>query len=244
MKNLCRPKMIIFDFGNTLLHEPDFNPLRGDSALSGYITKNPNCYSPAYISAYTNQIFLSAKSARDAGFEMHEHALLRLVNDSLGLEYSLTVEEQETIFWENASTAEPMPYVEMLLEQLFQMNIRSAVISNISFSGKALRRKIDRALPDNHVEFVIASSEYGIRKPNPLLFQTALRMAGVSAEETWYCGDNFQADVIGASAAGIFPVWYRGACESEEITEQTYEWINMLSIHSWSEMIDLFKQMQ
>jgi putative hydrolase of the HAD superfamily len=38
----------------------------------------------------------------------------------------------------------------------------------MGWSGKALEARIDRLLPENRFEFVIASSEYMIRKLNPL----------------------------------------------------------------------------
>lgn len=236
MKKQFEPKMILFDYGLTLLHEPDFDPLRGDIALSKYIIKNPNNITPEEISAYTKRIFLRAEKTRAAGFEMHEHALLRLVNDSLGLKYSIPIEEQEQVFWENASTAVPMPRVERLLELLHQAGIRTAVVSNISFSEKALRRKIDSALPDNHFEFVIASSEYGVRKPNPLIFQAALQRASLTPADAWFCGDNYQADILGASAAGIFPIWYRYG-EDEGKNETRSSELDHLTICDWQELM-------
>lgn len=236
-----RPKMILFDYGNTLLHEPDFDPVRGDMALSGYITENPSGFRPEDISAYARKIFLDAQSAREASFEMHEHAMLRLVNDSLGIRYSLTIEEQEAVFWANASNAEPLPHIALLLKKLDCAGIRTAVVSNISFSEKALRRKIDEALPENCFEFVIASSEYCIRKPNPMLFQVALKRAGLSPEEVWFCGDNLEADVKGASSAGIFPVWYRGAYDEseDEINSSGSEWLTIRDWQAFARMLDI-----
>ncbi len=239
MKKTTMPKMILFDYGRTLLHEPEFDPLRGDRAVSQYIIKNPNKVTPEEIGLYTRRIFLNAEASRAVGFEMHEHALLRLVSDSVGIEYSISIEEREQIFWENASTAIPMPYIELLLDALHQSGIRTAVVSNISFSEKALRRKIDTALPDNHFEFVVASSEYGIRKPNPLIFRAALQRANVAPQETWFCGDNYQADILGASGAGIFPVWYSGGTPLKEIEEDTPDKPELLRVSDWREFIEI-----
>lgn len=237
MKIRRKPSMILFDYGLTLIQEPDFDPLRGDRALLPYITKNKNGISVEEISAFARRAFLDAETARAAGFEVHEHTLLRLLNDSLGLEYSITIEEQERVFWENASTFEPMPHIEQLLDDLNVVGIRTAVVSNISFSGKALKRRIDAALPRNRFEFVIASSEYGIRKPNPLIFQVALQKAGIAPEGAWFCGDNFDADIKGAASAGIFPVWYRGVNEAEIDEIDTAE-PECLIIHDWCNLID------
>ena len=230
--------MIFFDYGLTLLNEPDFNSLRGDQALFRYIIENPNQVSTEEIGAFARRAFLAAEPARTSGFEIHEHTLLRLINDSLGLTYSLTIEEQERVFWENASTMEPMPHIEQLLQYLNTSGIRTAVVSNISFSGKALRRRIDAALPDNHFEFVVASSDYGVRKPNPLIFQVALQKAGIAPEEAWFCGDNFQADIIGALGTGMFPVWYRGGRESDSTRTEEIVPTDLLVIHDWQELIE------
>lgn len=242
MKMNQKPSMILFDYGLTLLCEPDFEPLRGDRVLSQFITKNPNHVSVEDISACARRIFLSAEAARAAGFEMHEHALLRLLNDSLGLEYSISLEEQEWLFWENASTAEPMPQVEMLLEYLHAASIRTAVVSNISFSEHALKRKIDTALPNNHFEFVLASSEYGVRKPNPLIFQAALQRARVAPEDAWFCGDNFETDIKGAAAAGIFPVWYHEESCRQDLTGQEGQPLDYFQVSQWQDLIDFVKK--
>lgn len=38
------PKMIIFDYGHTLLYEPDWNTDRSNEGLLKYAVKNPNNY--------------------------------------------------------------------------------------------------------------------------------------------------------------------------------------------------------
>lgn len=95
-----------------------------------------------------------------------------------------------------------------MLDYIKGLGIRSGVISNIGWSGDALTERIDRLLPHNHFEFVIASSEYMFRKPEPMLFELALKKAELNAEEVWFCGDNVKADVEGSAAVGMFPVWY------------------------------------
>ncbi len=36
------PKMILFDYGHTLLYEPGWDSMRGNAELLKYVTKNPN----------------------------------------------------------------------------------------------------------------------------------------------------------------------------------------------------------
>lgn len=94
----------------------------------------------------------------------------------------------------------------------------------------------------NQFEFVMTSSDYFMRKPNRILFDIALQKAGLCADEVWYCGDNPQADIEGASQAGIYPVWY------DNDTEKDYNDHNAcmpecehLHIHEWNEMINLLE---
>lgn len=55
------------------------------------------------------------------------------------LEFDLSFDELETIFWDNASPCTLTPYIEDLLQYLPEANIRTAVVSNISYSGNSLK---------------------------------------------------------------------------------------------------------
>jgi HAD superfamily hydrolase (TIGR01509 family) len=54
---------------------------------------------------------------------------------------------------------------------------------------------------------IVSSASVGASKPRPEIFARALEIAGVSAADTWHVGDSWQADVLGAQAMGITPVW-------------------------------------
>ena len=43
-------------------------------------------------------------------------------------------------------------------------------------------------------------------KPDPRIFQLALDAMGIAAADAWYVGDMPGIDVVGARAAGLFPV--------------------------------------
>lgn len=53
-----------------------------------------------------------------------------------------------------------------------------------------------------HVEYCITSASVGYEKPNAAIFRLAYEMAG-RPETVWMVGDNADADVSGAEAAGI-----------------------------------------
>lgn len=53
------------------------------------------------------------------------------------------------------------------------------------------------------------SEREGVRKPDPEIFNRALRALGLSEEEAWYVGDHSDVDVRGAVEAGVTGVWRR-----------------------------------
>ena len=202
------PKMILFDYAHTLAWEPDADFLRGERAVFAHVKDNPRRVTPEEAAALGTEIFLSQRNCRHSGWELHEHQQLRLKYALLGLTFDLPMAEIENILWTVSIPGEAMPGVQAMLAQLRARGIRTGVVSNLGWSGEALTARLRRLLPEHEFEFVIASSDVAVRKPNPLIFRAALAKAGLFPEEVWFCGDQIAADVHGAQGAGIFPVWY------------------------------------
>lgn len=57
------------------------------------------------------------------------------------------------------------------------------------------------------VDALITSEDVGVPKPDPRIFEVALQRLGARPAEAVLVGDNWQADVLGALAVGIRPVW-------------------------------------
>jgi HAD superfamily hydrolase (TIGR01662 family) len=56
--------------------------------------------------------------------------------------------------------------------------------------------------------YSLAGGEVDIYKPEPGIFEHALKQMKVTARETVYVGDNYYADVVGARRAGLAAVLY------------------------------------
>ena len=56
---------------------------------------------------------------------------------------------------------------------------------------------------------IVLSEEVGCQKPNPRIFEEALRMNGLQAEEVVMIGDAWNSDIQGAINAGIDQIWIR-----------------------------------
>ncbi|TVY10149.1 HAD family hydrolase [Paenibacillus cremeus] len=57
---------------------------------------------------------------------------------------------------------------------------------------------------------IIVSEAAGCKKPDPAIFQLALRELDVTSAEAWYVGDHPRNDVLGAASAGLCTIWKQG----------------------------------
>ena len=58
----------------------------------------------------------------------------------------------------------------------------------------------------NHLDFYFAAGDIGAWKPSPEIFYYALGIANAKPQEAVYIGDNYYADIMGASNANIQPI--------------------------------------
>jgi putative hydrolase of the HAD superfamily len=56
---------------------------------------------------------------------------------------------------------------------------------------------------------IVLSEEVGCQKPNPHIFEVALRLNGLTANEVVMIGDSWTSDIQGAINAGIDQIWIR-----------------------------------
>lgn len=236
------PKMIMFDYGNTLMNEPNYNDIKGYEELLKYAVVNKYGTSAEELSIGAVEIF-DKKDDRicEMGCDISGQLNNKILYEYFGIEFSLTPVEIETVFWNGASPCYPMPGVEDMLGYLNENGIRSGVISNLNWSGDALRSRLMSNLKNSNFDFVITSSDYLFRKPYRVIFEIALKKAGLTAEEVWFCGDHPQADVDGSSGVGIYPVWYDNGREKGEIEPPS---ANHLYINEWHEMIEALEKIK
>jgi putative hydrolase of the HAD superfamily len=238
--------MILFDYGHTLCYESGFDGIRGTEAVLKHAVTNRNNLTAKEVSSFLDSLFNGlASEARKQEIEIHNRTLDKFAYEYLQIDFDLPQEQIEKIYWDNASPGEAMPDADKVLAYLKKRGIRSGVISNISFGGDNLADRINRILPGNDFEFIIASSEYMYRKPNKMIFELALRKAGLSADEVWYCGDNPEYDIAGAVNAGIFPVWYHSRLERGygDANVEARPGDEHLYIREWPELIEILREL-
>jgi HAD superfamily hydrolase (TIGR01549 family) len=69
------------------------------------------------------------------------------------------------------------------------------------------RDKIDLLGLWPEIDFAVISGEIGVEKPDPAIFQEALRRGDAKSADAIYIGDSPEFDMEGARAAGIRRIW-------------------------------------
>ena len=69
--------------------------------------------------------------------------------------------------------------------------------------------KFDKSGLKDYFSHIVLSEEVGCQKPNPRIFEEALRLNGLSADEVVMVGDSWYSDIQGAINAGIDQIWIR-----------------------------------
>ena len=83
--------------------------------------------------------------------------------------------------------------------------------------------------------YALAGGEVDIYKPEPGIFEHALKQMKVTASDTVYVGDNYYADILGARRAGLQPVLYD--------PEQIFPEADCVTIRSFDELIPVIQAM-
>ena len=78
----------------------------------------------------------------------------------------------------------------------------------------------DRCGLAGYFQFVVLAQDYGIRKPDPQLFEIAIKHAGCTKRQLLHIGDSVQNDVIGAKQAGVRSVWLNRQGINNEAEQQ------------------------
>jgi HAD superfamily hydrolase (TIGR01549 family) len=87
--------------------------------------------------------------------------------------------------------------------------VRIGIVSNNLLEEQ--RAKIRLCGFDPYIDALVVSGAVGVSKPDPAIFMRALEEVGSAARDAVMIGDSWAADVEGARAAGIRPIWFNRA---------------------------------
>lgn len=219
------PTALLFDFGDTIMEIYDRSRRRGIEALLPFATNldgrdaGKSREQREHLEQREQLIEQLAEFGRSLDYrfetlsarhnlEYRQLDFHRLLYGKFGIEFTIGEDELEWRYWAASLGMRPEEGLTEVLEALHRRGVRMAVISNTSFRGFVLQRELERQNLLQYFEFVMASADYGIRKPDPLLYEVALQRMDLPADQTWYAGNMTTVDCAGARAAGMQPVWY------------------------------------
>ena len=217
---------MLFDFGHTLV---DFR--RTEEALrEAYEQIRARIEAVAYMEVHELLDLIERVAggvdrlveASYAERRMEELDIAELFRESLaGIGFRLPDDVVEHIIvldhsaYSNSITVEPE-----MLEILTSLSGRYLIglVSNVSLLPHLMRGDLDRLGIGLLHTMSVFSSEVGVRKPDPRIFEEALRRIGAAAPETVFVGDRLYDDVSGAQAVGMRTVQTRQFRQEDDPT--------------------------
>lgn len=209
LKNLRSPLGLLLDYGGTLVEEVGVDLRAGNEWLLSHASYCPPGVTLERVIDRAARIAKEVAGRRDqVHVETAWPTLTRLIHDYFGTRFDLPMAELELGFWKASVQTRPMPGARQALDLLHRAGVRIAVVSNTSFGEPVIRYELARHGLTDHLAFIMVSSDYSVRKPNPLLFETAAARLGLEPGEIWFVGDRLDTDVAGAKASAMTPVWF------------------------------------
>ena len=135
-------------------------------------------------------------------YEITSYAFFKLVITlfSIKLDCPIEVADSETLHY---LCPRPVDGIDDFLTFLEKKQIRYACLSNTIYTEADTRKEILSQIKGHHFEFVLASSDIAVKKPNPYFFLSGLKIANVKPENAIYIGDAYLQDAFGSFNAGF-----------------------------------------
>jgi putative hydrolase of the HAD superfamily len=205
-------RAVFFDAGHTLLHaHPSIGHLYSREAEALGVRMDPALMGAAFSKVFAeNEVELASQSMGAVASDEQDAAMWRSIVHRVhsrtpelkALDAQAWYERLYECFG-SADVWRLYPEVEKTLADLRARGLIVGIISNWS---TRLRHIAEATGLDKLVDFIVCSSEAGMRKPDPRIFRIALDRAKVSPAEAVYVGDQVEDDVRGAERVGIRPV--------------------------------------
>ena len=222
-----RPAGVIFDLGETILHQKSVSFVAGSERLLEFAEGAPDLTAEE-IQFVADEINEEIQRIRDESMiEFGCQSFQRFLYESLGISFSISFQEMEREFWNAAIQYSPSEGIFDVLDLLDRHQIKTGILSNSSFSGVVLEEELAKHDLAHRFSFLISSNDYGFRKPHKRLFGLAVRKMNLEPQDIWFVGDKLEYDIRGVIDYGLYPVWYNPENKPGEMDGE------YLEVRSW-----------
>jgi putative hydrolase of the HAD superfamily len=203
---------VLFDWGHTLMDWVWDEQLVESGVRAGLEAIGaPSSTAAPLTERYRAEVKLSDWEVPE---EVEYEALAREMLGDVGLEVDPCALRRyllaEHAAW--APARRPASMSHALLDALRDRGLKTGLVSNAMDPGWLLLGDLEEQGLVERFDSIVFSSEVGVRKPRPEIFQRALDELGVPAARALFVGDRLRQDVRGARDVGMRTVqamWYR-----------------------------------
>lgn len=224
-------KAIFFDAGNTLIefdHHLLLNTfIKHDLLISLENLKIAECKARPFF----DKQYVESKSPYT--MSMHLHTVFSFLNHPYSkAKLELCFTEIDEINTNRNCWCSIIPNTQMVLTNIKKEGYYMGIISNADGRLKSLLKLIEL---DQYFDHIIDSAEVLVEKPDPRIFQMALRESGYKPEESVYIGDMYTIDIEGSRNVGMTPIlldpigaWEHVSCLKAKNLEACHRIIKLL----------------
>src|SRR5574341_2683410 len=198
---------ILFDRGNTLVQFGETDYDAGQKLLLTSVC-SPNAVDAASLDRFEDEFFERLDFYRaHANLECNLLHYYELMARYFGIQFDKSYEELCRQYHFLAETISPMPGAKKVLAGLQRAGFKLGLVTNTSLPHSIIVEEFRQLALDSYFDTVVCSSEIVFRKPDPAMFEVALRELGVTPKDALFVGDSYHADVVGAKQAGMKTIW-------------------------------------
>ncbi|MGO0883012.1 HAD family hydrolase [Clostridioides difficile] len=156
---------------------------------------------------HSDEVFHLTESGKMSIEEMHVYRIIKAFEElgSYITEKDAQNFQDEYIYQQSQITL--IPEMEQVLNFAKEKNIKRGIITNGPSSHQRMKLKqlnIEKWIDEKNI---FISSEVGFSKPDVNIFRLAEKFMSLDRENTYYIGDSYKNDVVGAKKAGWKSIW-------------------------------------
>ncbi|MHA1130873.1 MAG: TIGR02253 family HAD-type hydrolase [Candidatus Helarchaeota archaeon] len=209
-------KATIFDLDDTLYDSTALSTQARRNAIRAMIGVGlPVSFDEAY------QVLSEVVEEYGSNYNYHFDQMLKRLNiESSRMKFYISA---GMIGYHDVKYANIRPYTDVIptFIELKKLEVKICILSD----GDALKQyeKILRLRLHDFLDDIIITEEVGIRKPNPKLYELALKRFRITPQEAIYIGDNYERDIIPSMKLGIHTVLIHRGGKHDQTTFTTQE---------------------
>lgn len=160
-----------------------------------------------YSRKYSDEVFEQTESGDLPLREMHVYRITKAFEV-----YNIKIEKKEALNFQYTyeklqKEIQLVPDVEKTFQYCKKNNIKIGIITNgpeLHQQSKINQLGLSRWIP---FENIFISSREGVAKPDKKIFMIAEKKMNLNSKDTYFIGDSFANDIVGAKNAGWKSIW-------------------------------------